>query len=138
LVRSVRESGVRVIIPTTTFKQYQEGEITPQHALDQIARQLDSLQDQIEPLQATEKILRQQASEITEALGGKADVDGFGTFTITAPSQTVSYDSKEMDRLVARLISQGDTGLAQMITNTRKEGSRAGSLRINRTKPGKE
>jgi hypothetical protein len=41
-----------MIIPTTTFKQYQEGEITPQHALDQIARQLDSLQDQLEPIQS--------------------------------------------------------------------------------------
>jgi hypothetical protein len=127
-----------VIIPTTTFKQFQEGEITPQHALAQIAQQLGSLQDRLEPFQEAEKLLRAQASEIVSYLGGKADVDGFGTFTITAPSQTVSYDSKEMDRLVARLISQGDTGLAQMITNCRKEGSRAGALRINRTKPGKE
>jgi hypothetical protein len=127
-----------MIIPTTTFKQYQEGEITPQHALDKIARQLDSLQDQIEPLNATEKVLRQQASEIVDYLGGKADVAGFGTFTITAPSQTIQYDSKELDRLVVHLISSGYEELAKQITTCRKESSRAGSLRINRAKPGKE
>jgi hypothetical protein len=126
-----------MIIPTTTFKQYQEGEITPQYALDQIARQLDSLQDQIEPLNATEKVLRQQASEIVDYLGGKADVAGFGTFTITAPSQTIQYDSKELDRLVVHLISSGYEELAKQITSCRKESSRAGSLRINRAKPGK-
>jgi hypothetical protein len=126
-----------MIIPTTTFKQYQEGEITPQYALDQIARQLDSLQDQIEPLNATEKVLRQQASEIVDYLGGKADVAGFGTFTITAPSQTIQYDSKELDRLVVNLIQAGYEELAKQITHCRKEGSRAGSLRINRAKPGK-
>jgi hypothetical protein len=126
-----------MIIPTTTFKQYQEGEITPQYALDQIARQLDSLQDQIEPLNATEKVLRQQASEIVDYLGGKADVAGFGTFTITAPSQTIQYDSKELDRLVVHLISGGYEELAKQITSCRKESSRAGSLRINRARPGK-
>jgi hypothetical protein len=126
-----------MIIPTTTFKQYQEGEITPQHALDKIARQLDSLQDQIEPLNATEKVLRQQASEIVDYLGGKADVAGFGTFTITAPSQTIQYDSKELDRLVVHLISGGYEELAKQITSCRKESSRAGSLRINRARPGK-
>jgi hypothetical protein len=126
-----------MIIPTTTFKQYQEGEITPQHALDKIARQLDSLQDQIEPLNATEKVLRQQASEIVDYLGGKADVAGFGTFTITAPSQTIQYDSKELDRLVVHLISSGYEELAKQITSCRKESSRAGSLRINRARPGK-
>lgn len=126
-----------MIIPTTTFKQYQEGDITPQHALEAIARQLDSLQDQLAPLQETEKVLRQHASEIVEYLGGKADVAGFGSFTITAPSQTVSYDSKELDRLVASLINQGDVELARLIASCRKEGSRAGALRISRAKAGK-
>jgi hypothetical protein len=85
----------------------------------------------------TEKVLRQQASEIVDYLGGKADVAGFGTFTITAPSQTIQYDSKELDRLVVHLISSGYEELAKQITSCRKESSRAGSLRINRARPGK-
>jgi hypothetical protein len=127
-----------MIIPTTTFKQYQDGDITPQHALDQIARQLDSLQDQLEPLQATEKVLRQQASELTETLGGKAEVAGFGTFTNTAPSQTVSYDHKKVEGFISKLLSMGYTDFATELNSYKKEGSRAGSLRIVRNKPGKE
>jgi hypothetical protein len=119
------------------FEKFKDGEITGQVALDQIARHLDLIQDNLEPLQATEKVLRQQASEIVDYLGGKADVAGFGTFTITAPSQTIQYDSKELDRLVVHLISGGYEELAKQITSCRKESSRAGSLRINRAKPGK-
>jgi hypothetical protein len=74
-----------MIIPTTTFKQYQEGEITPQYALDQIARQLDSLQDQID-FEINKAAIERFLSKIEISLNGcinwtaYKDKDGYGTF----------------------------------------------------------
>lgn len=118
------------------YQLYQEGEIGAQQALDYIARQLDSIADSLGPLEEAQKQLRNQAGEIVERLGGKAEVAGFGSFAITAPSVTVTYDNKLMDRLVAALTGEGQTEVARRITACRREGSRAGSLRISRVKAG--
>jgi hypothetical protein len=122
------------IIPATDFDKWQDGELTDQHFLEASSRRLANLQDSLEPLQETEKVIKNQISLVVERLGGKANVPGFASFVITEPGQTVSYDSQKLDRLVAALISEGETALAQNITACRKVGSRVGYLRITKAR----
>jgi hypothetical protein len=61
-------------------------------------------------------------------------VNGFGRLQITGASQTVTYDRRKLDNLVARLAAEGYSDLAQEIASYRKESSRSGGLRILREK----
>jgi hypothetical protein len=118
-----------------TYQRWQDGELTDNEALELLCRQLTSLQDRLEPLQFVEKQLRAWISEVVDREGGRAEVDGFGRLQITGASQTVTYDRRKLDNLVARLAAEGYSDLAQEIASYRKESSRSGGLRILRDRP---
>ena len=65
-------------------------------------------------------------------MGGKATVTGFGSLTITQPSQMVSYDTQAVNDLAKQLISEGHPDIALRIRQCEKRAQRAGSLRISR------
>jgi hypothetical protein len=117
-----------------TYRRWQDGELTDNEALELLCRQLTSLQDRLEPLQFVEKQLRAWISEVVDREGGRAEVNGFGRLQITGASQTVTYDRRKLDNLVARLAAEGYSDLAQEIASYRKESSRSGGLRILREK----
>jgi hypothetical protein len=121
-------------LPATDYDLWQDGELRDQEFLDRAARRLASLQDNLEPLQATEKIIRSHISIVVDRMGGKANVPGFASFVITEAGLTVTYDSSRLDKLVAALISEGNIEMAQRLTACRKEGSRSGSLRITKAR----
>jgi chromosome segregation ATPase len=118
----------------TTYDRWQEGDIQAEEALAQLCQSLDSLEDRLEPLQQQKDTLRTQISEVVEHLGGRAELDWFGSLQITSPTITVSYDREALDALVARLTAEGQASIAQQIAACRKESPRAGSLRIKRLK----
>lgn len=118
----------------TTFEKWEAGELSAEDALEQLSASLDSLEDRLDPLSQMKEQLRNQIGLVVNHMGGKAEIRGWGRFEITAPSRTTTYDAKQLDALVARLVEQGETELARQITQCRKEGSRAGGLRITRAK----
>lgn len=118
-----------------TYQRWQDGDLTDNEALELLCRQLVSLQDRLEPLQFVEKQLRAWISEVVNREGGRAEVNGFGRLQITGASQTVTYDRRKLDGLVARLAAEGNSELAHEIASYRKESARSGGLRIVRDKP---
>lgn len=120
--------------PTTTYEQWQEGEIQGDQALAELCRSLDALDDRLEPLQQQKETLRAQISELVEHLGGKVELDWFGALQITNASVTSQYDREALDALVIRLRSEGQDDLAQRIEGCRKESMRSGGLRIKRAR----
>ncbi len=115
------------------YDQWQEGDITADEALNQLCQQLVSLEDRLEPLEATRLAIRNQLSVVVEQLGGKAELAGFGTLHITQASLTANYDTRQLDALITRL-STDYPAIAQAIADCRRESSRTGGLRITRAK----
>jgi hypothetical protein len=118
----------------TTYQLWEEGELTADDALDKLVASLDAVKDRLEPAQAEEKILRDQISMVLEHVTGgkKAQVRGY-ELIITEPGVTVSYDSKALDKLVIRLM-EDYPAIAADIRACRKESSRAGSLRVTKSR----
>ncbi len=79
--------------------------------------------------------MRSYIGELVTTLGNKVDVCGFGRLEVSEPSTTASYDRKKLDSLVMRLTQEGNP-LAIEITQCRTESTRAGTLRITRSKSG--
>lgn len=117
-----------------TFAEWDAGTLTDEQTLRALAYDLAEVQSELEPLKAQEARLRDELSRVLAHAGGKADVAGFGQLTMTAPSITTSYDQKRLDDLVLSLIAEGHTDVAEAIAACRKQGQRAGSLRIVRSK----
>ncbi|HEX2913896.1 MAG TPA: hypothetical protein VH186_24040 [Chloroflexia bacterium] len=118
----------------SSFDLWQEGEINAEEALNQLTGSLTALEDRLEPLEATRKTLRDQIGMVVEVgFSGRASINGYNIVN-TGASQTVSYDAKALDKLVDRLMREGNEAVAREILACRKEGSRAGSTRISRLK----
>lgn len=121
----------------TTYQKWQSGEITSKTALQELTNQLVAVEDRLEPLQEQRNLIRAQLSELVEALGGKAELPGFGSLVNQSASITTSYDRKKMDALVAKL-AQEHPEIAAEISECRTQSSRAGGLVIRRAKEEKE
>ena len=117
---------------TLIFEQWQAGELSDQEALEQLCTSLNSLEDRLEPIEATHQMVRSQISEVVERQGGNVELAGFGKLVITSPTITTSYDARALDALVARLLKSGQADIAAEITDCRRESSRSGGLRITR------
>lgn len=117
----------------TTYQQWKENQIGSADALSRLVGQLDSIDDQLDPLEEHKKVLRAQISEIVEDLGGKVELPGYGALHNMSPSVTASYNREKLDGLVARLVATHPE-IAQQISACRTESVRAGSLRITKAK----
>lgn len=115
------------------FEHWKEGDIGPHAALRALCSQLGEVQSDLDGLQEEREHLRGQISEIVNSIGGKVEVAGFGELRITEPVKTASYDRKQIDELVMRLVQAGHADVAEAITACRKESARAGSLQIRRS-----
>ncbi len=121
----------------SAFAEWVEGERNAEETLNVLVDLLASVQDRLEPLEETEKVLRGQISEVVEkGFGGQAEVRGYGKFAITGPMVRVSYDRSKLDALVTKLV-RVNPELAREIANCRSETGVAGGLRISKEKRGK-
>jgi hypothetical protein len=118
----------------TTYNRWQEGEIKAEEALTELCQSLDTLDDRLEPLQQQKEALRSQISEVVEYMNGRVELEGFGVLQITNATVTTTYDRESLDKLVARLVAEGQTEIARQIVACRKESMRSGGLRIKRNK----
>lgn len=120
------------------YQAWQEGELPDLDALEMMTANLAAIEDSIEPLEETKKVLRAQISEVVERQGGAVELPGYGKFAIRNATVTKSYDSKALDALVMDLVKQGLGDVAQAVANCKKESARTGGLVITKEKPAKE
>jgi len=88
------------------------------------------LDDEYQQVGADREQLRERISELVAVVGSQT-FPGFGRVEITSPSLMVSFDAKALDQLLLELEAAGDP-LAERIREARREGQRAGGLRIGR------
>ena len=118
----------------TPFEAWHQGDMAAEATLTELCRQLTAIEDRLDPMQETVKVLRSQISTVVATLGDKAEVTGFGKLENTPPTRIASYDKAELDRLVIQLSAEGHAEIAQAIARCKRETPRTGSLRITRTK----
>lgn len=92
------------------------------------------LESEIKPLEDSQAAIRQQIQQEVERIGGRVTIKGLASVMISAPSSTVSFNAKELDTLIAELITDGEVHTAHRIAALRTVSTRAGSLRITREK----
>lgn len=116
----------------TTYQQYQEGELGAQEALTQLIKQYDSIEERLDGWQKQKEALRENIEDlVTTVYAGKAALAGW-EMRITEPSVSSSYDAKKLDKLVFKLMKEGQIELAQEIEACRKETNRKAYLRMVR------
>lgn len=116
------------------FEQWQDGLIGPEQALRALCSDLGEVESEYQLYAGQREALRAEISHVVDALGGKADVPGFGRLEITGPAKTASYDRKALDDLIIDLTQAGLGEVAQRIAACRTQSARAGGLRITREK----
>lgn len=114
-----------------TIRQWEEGELTDIQALHALASDLGEIDSQISPLEADKKTIRNTIEAIVSRLGGKAVAAGF-EMQITAPSYRVTYDTRALDTLMAKLSRNGYSHIAEELAACRLENPVKGSLRITK------
>ncbi len=84
------------------------------------------------PLQTKRERVRAELSVLVEQAGGKMTVDGFGRLDVSRASFHTSYDRKQLEAVILKLIDAGHYHLADAIRSCKKESARPGTLRILR------
>lgn len=141
------------IVPEADYPALDEVDNTPTHSAlaEQIAARalspanLDSqvrdycdrlaaLLDTKAALEAEEKLVRQNLSGLMRLLGQEqTSVPGFGKLEMRVDSTTTTYDARQLDALIARLVVDWPA-IARAISDCRRETKRAGGLVVTREK----
>jgi hypothetical protein len=87
------------------------------------------------PLQAERERLGTERSVLVAQAGGKTTVEGFGRLKVRRVSIHVSYDRKQLEAVILKLVDAGQYHLADAIRSCNKESARPGMLRSMRTLP---
>lgn len=116
-----------------TLDRWQAGEITDQEAHDRLINDRAEVEEVYQRAKAALDVIRGQVERVVRRMGGKATGAGYTSRMVEA-SQTVSYDARALDSLVAELSAAGDVYTAGRIAQARKEKTRDGYLRIERVK----
>ena len=117
-----------------SYSEWDSGSITDTQAVRALAMELGEVSDELATLKAQEARLRDELSRVVAHMGGKAEVAGFGSLAMTAPSVSTTYDTQRLNDLVLALLADGYSDIAESIAACRRQSARAGSLRITRGK----
>ncbi len=100
-----------------------------------LCQELGELESRLVPLQAERERVRAELSVLVEQAGGKTTVDGLGRLDVSRASFHVSYDRKQLEAVILKLVDAGQYHIADGIWSCKKESARPGALRIMRTLP---
>ena len=75
---------------------------------------------------------RAAPSVFVEQAGGKTMVDGFGRLEVSQARMHVSYDRKQIEHVILKLVDAGQYHIADALRSCKKESARPGTLRIMR------
>lgn len=96
---------------------------------------LAEVESEIAGMEAQRLRLRQQIEPIAQRLG-KTTLPGLGTVAITEPGKRVSWDTRALESLLAKLAANGYPQIAEELAAARRETATAASLRISFEKRG--
>lgn len=116
----------------STLTDWEEGTITDVEALRALCGELARVELDLKPLTAQREAIRAGLERIVARLDGRASVPAFGTLAITGGGTRVSWDTRGLDTLIAKLARNGLADLAEELAATRRESPVAASLRITR------
>jgi hypothetical protein len=83
-------------------------------------------------LQAECERVRGELSLVIEELGGKVTIEEFGRLEVSNASFVVTYDPKQIEAVILKLIDLGQYHIADAIRSCKKESARPGALRVMR------
>ena len=89
-----------------------------------LCQDLGEVESQLAPLQAERERLRAELSVLVEQAGGKTTVEGFGRLEVSCASFHVSYDRKQLEAVILKLVDAGHYHLADAIRWCKKESAR--------------
>lgn len=101
--------------------------------LQSLLDELRTVEDAIGLLSAQRASLRDQITQHVAQLGGRVMLPGYGRLEITPPCITVSYDRRQIERLIIELTTTDPTTAARLAA-CRKEAPRNGGLRMTPAK----
>ena len=106
-----------------------------EHQLHALCQELGEVGDQLRPLEEERRRIRAELSLVVEALRGRVTLDGFGRLEVCNASFVVSYDRKQVEVLILKLVDTGQYHLADALRSCKEESARPGALRIMRALP---
>jgi hypothetical protein len=115
------------------FAAWEAGELPATTALRVIYAELAEIERQVKALDTARAELRDQLSVIVAHEGDAVTLEGVATLRLTAPSQRVSYPTKEVESAIAEIVAYAPEA-AQHIAQLRKVTHVAGTLRIEPVK----
>lgn len=122
-----------LLVRQNTYAAYLDGDATATEALRSLCSDYEELDQSYRDFEKMREATRAQISEVLERIGGKAEIAGFGTLTITSPSITTGYD-KALIKALADDLADTHPDIAARLTACSTKSMRAGGLRIERTK----
>lgn len=111
------------------LRAWEAGDLTDREAALSLWSNLREVESDLKPLEERRGFARAALSRVIDHLGGKLEIAGLGLAEITSPVITRSYDTKAIDALVIELLAEYPE-IAQQLAACRREGARAGGLRI--------
>jgi hypothetical protein len=102
-------------------------------SLPDLCKELDRIESQTQALRERETEVRRRMLVIVrdEYAGQPVEVEGFGKLQITQDATVTTYDARQLDALIARLVADWPA-IARAISDCRRESSRKGGLRVSR------
>jgi glutathione S-transferase len=123
--------------PTTStdgvFRLWLDGHLPPHRALRTLWDDLRQIEATRQEVEARRSAVRDQLRQITEHLGGKTSLRGYGKLEVLADSVTVSYDKAQVDALIIALTND-HPAIAAQLAACRTKRPRAGGLRVTSEK----
>ncbi len=100
--------------------------------LHALCEELNAVEEQLAPLQAERDRVRAELSFLVATQGNKIKIDGFGRLEVSQASIHVSYDRKQIEHVILKLVDAGQYHIADALRSCKKESARPGTLRIMR------
>ena len=116
------------------YADWLNGDIDEIPALRAMQRALDAIDRELGGLEAQRNLWRSRIAEVVCHAGGKVAIGGLAEYRMTEPGQVVTYDRKEIEKLLHLSLEAGDIGTARAIQYARKVTERASTLQIRKEK----
>ena len=116
------------------YAAYLDGDATAMEALRSLCDDYEEIEQSYKDFEGLRNQTREQMSHVVDRIGGKVEVRGFGTLTITAPTISEGYDKAKIRDLIMDLVADYPDIAARLAACAIKS-ARSGGLRIEREKP---